>query len=209
MNFPLPRLYAIINASRAEGPPPSEVGAKLLDAGVRLIQFRSKRAPTRETYFEGLQLAALVRRAGGILIINDRADLARALEAHGVHVGQDDLPVEMARRILGPDKIVGVSTHSPEQVREADRSSADYIAFGPIFQTRSKERPDPVVGLDGLRRARSLTPKPLVAIGGISLARARQAIEAGADSVSVIGDLLAAPDVGERAREFLKALDEN
>jgi thiamine-phosphate pyrophosphorylase len=208
MNFPLPRLYAIINASGADGPPPFEVGAKLLDAGVRLIQFRSKRAPTREIYLEGLKLAALVNRAGGILIINDRADVAQAVEAHGVHVGRDDLPVEMARRILGREKIVGVSTHAADQVREADRSSADYVAFGPIFPTQSKDRPDPVVGLEGLRRARSMTKKPLVAIGGMTLARVGDVIDAGADSVAVIGDLVGARDISARAREFLRILAE-
>lgn len=209
MNFPLPRLYAIINASGAGGLPPSEAVAKLLDAGVRLIQFRSKQAATREMYGEGLKLATLVVRAGGKLIINDRADVARAVEAQGVHVGQDDLPVEMARRIMGPERIVGVSTHTLNQVREADRSSADYVAFGPIFRTQSKDQPDPVVGLDGLRRARSLTRKPLVAIGGITLANRGQVIEAGADSVAVISGLLDKGDLGARAREFLDLLGES
>jgi thiamine-phosphate pyrophosphorylase len=205
MNFPLPRLYAIINAPGTGGSP-AAVGQKLLDAGVRLIQLRFKTATTRELYIAGLELARLVRRAGGTFIINDRADVALAAEAGGVHLGQDDLLVAMARPLLGSGKIVGVSTHSIEQVREADGTSADYIAFGPIFSTRTKERPDPVVGLDGLREARRETAKPLVAIGGITLETAPEALGAGADSVAVIGDLLSGGDIGQRAAQFLSVL---
>jgi thiamine-phosphate pyrophosphorylase len=139
-------------------------------------------------------------------MVNDRADVARATDADGVHLGQDDLPVEMARRVLAPDKWIGCSTHSVGQVVEADRSTADYIAFGPIFLTASKENPDPVVGLEGLREARRATGKPLVAIGGITLQNARELLAAGADSVAVIGDLLNAPDIRARAREFLSRL---
>ena len=208
MNFPLPRLYAIINAAGTGGPSPAARGQEFLDAGVRLIQLRSKRASTRELYEASLELAALVGRAGGTLIINDRADVALAVDAGGVHVGQDDLPVELARGLLGPGKIVGVSTHSIEQVREADRSSADYIAFGPIFSTSTKESSDQVVGLEGLREARRATAKPLVAIGGIYLDAAPAVLGAGADSVAVIGDLLRGEDIGERAAQFLSKLGE-
>ena len=206
MSFPLPRLYAIINAPGTGGPPPAAWGQELLDAGVRLIQLRFKGGTTRELYEAGLELAALVGRAAGTLIINDRADIALALDAGGVHVGQDDLPVKMARRLLGPGKIVGISTHSIQQVREADRSSADYIAFGPIFPTRTKERPGPAVGLEGLRDARRATAKHLVAIGGITLEAAPAVLGAGADSVAVIGDLLRGEGVGHRAQQFLSVL---
>jgi thiamine-phosphate pyrophosphorylase len=142
----------------------------------------------------------------GMFIVNDRADIARAVDADGVHVGQEDLPVECARSILGRGKWVGYSTHVLEQVKEADRSSADYIALGPIFPTASKENPDAVVGLDGLRAARQATRKPLVAIGGITIQNARAVMEAGADSVAVIRGLLSGPDLGKRAEEFLKVL---
>ena len=137
---------------------------------------------------------------------SDRADVALAVSADGVHLGQDDLPVELARRILNQGKWIGCSTHNLAQVIEADKSSADYVAFGPIFPTGSKERPDPVVGLEGLRKAREATRKPLVAIGGITVENARATIEAGADSVAVISDLIGAPDVAARARKFLEAL---
>jgi thiamine-phosphate pyrophosphorylase len=123
-------------------------------------------------------------------------------------LGQDDLPVEMARRVLAPDRLIGCSTHSVGQVVEADRSTADYIAFGPIFPTASKENPDPVVGLEGLREARRVTRKPLVAIGGITLHNAREVLAAGADSVAVIGDLLNGPDIRGRAREILGVLSD-
>ncbi len=123
-----------------------------------------------------------------------------------MHVGQDDLGVESARALVGQGKLIGYSTHNLEQVRDADLSTADYIAFGPIFPTASKENPDAVVGLQGLEEARKATRKPLVAIGGITLENARTVIEAGADSVAVIRDLVGAPDITERAQEFLKIL---
>jgi len=151
-------------------------------------------------------MAERVHEAGGIFIVNDRADLARITGADGVHVGQDDLPVGEARRVLLAGQRVGVSTHTRAQFEEAGATSADYIAFGPIFPTGSKERPDPVVGLDRLREMRGLTRKPLVAIGGITLDNAASVIEAGADSVAVIHDLLAAEDIGAQARKFLQAL---
>jgi thiamine-phosphate pyrophosphorylase len=138
------------------------------------------------------------------LIMNDRADLCLAADFGGVHVGQDDLSAESVRKIIGPDRWLGVSTHNPEQLREADLTSADYLAIGPVFATSSKERPDPVVGLEGVRRARALTQKPLVAIGGITRANAASVIEAGADSVAVISDLLKAPR--KSAEEFFGIL---
>jgi thiamine-phosphate pyrophosphorylase len=173
-----------------------------------LIQVRDKRASSRELFEISREIGERARQAGVIFIVNDRADVARAVNADGVHVGQEDLPVEWARLLLLSDKWVGCSTHSLAQVREADRSSADYIAFGPVFPTRSKEKPDPEVGLEVLREARKSTVKPLVAIGGITLENAQSVIEAGADSVAVISDLLLAPDIGARARELLRVLGE-
>ena len=185
---------------------PAVVARELLSAGVRLIQFRDKRGSSRQLYETCVELKALLRDSGCSLVVNDRADVARAMDAEGVHLGQDDLPVEMARRVLGPDKWIGFSTHSIDQVVEADRTTADYLAFGPIFPTASKENPDPVVGLEGLRQARRATGKPLVAIGGVTLQNAREVLAAGADSLAVIGDLLNAPDLRGRAREFLSVL---
>jgi thiamine-phosphate pyrophosphorylase len=204
--FVLPRLYAIIDPAQGGGRSASEIAVALVAAGVRLIQLRDKHASSGELYASAQRVAELVRKAGGIFILNDRADVARAMDADGVHVGQDDLPVESARAFLGPGKLIGYSTHVLEQVREADCSSADYIAFGPIFATASKENPDPVVGLGGLREARKATRKPLVAIGGITFENARAVIEAGADSVAVIRALVGPPDITLRARDFLDQL---
>jgi len=136
--------------------------------------------------------------------MNDRADLALAADFDGVHVGQDDLSVEAVRRIVGPNLIVGTSTHNPEQVREADRANPDYIAIGPVFATVSKANPDPVVGLEGVRLARSLTARPLVAIGGITAEHVRSVIEAGADSLALISALL--PDPVKSLKQFHERL---
>jgi thiamine-phosphate pyrophosphorylase len=141
------------------------------------------------------------------LIMNDRADLAVLANFDGVHVGQGDLSPADARRVVGTDRIVGVSTHTDDQVRRADQSCADYIAIGPVFATGTKLNSDPVVGLEGVRRARALTTKPLVAIGGITRSNARSVIDAGADSVAVISSLFAANQSPEQvARDFLARL---
>ncbi|HEV2348676.1 MAG TPA: thiamine phosphate synthase [Terriglobia bacterium] len=208
MSFPIPRLYAIIDSAQTAGRSPVAVADQLLAAGVKLVQCRAKRATARQFLDSCRQIAERARGARAIFIVNDRADIALAVDAEGVHVGQDDLPPELARRFLKPGKWIGYSTHSLNQVLEAERTSADYIAFGPVFPTHSKENPDPVVGLDGLRRARRATRKPLVAIGGITAENARSAIEAGADSVAVMSDLVGARDIESRTREFLKAVEE-
>ncbi len=206
MGFRLPRLYAIIDPAQTGGRSAPAVAEALLRAGVRLIQLRDKNASSRALFEIGRQVAGRVRAGEGTFIVDDRADVARAVGADGVHVGQDDLPVEFARGILGPEKWVGYSTHDLEQLAEGELSSADYLAFGPVFPTASKERPDPVVGLEGLRRARQATRKPLVAIGGITVQNARQVLEAGADSVAVIRGLYHAAEIEKSVEEFLKVL---
>ena len=202
----LPKVYAIVDAARLAPESLPEVARTLLDAGIRLIQYRDKRATSREMHEASRVIAEIVQAAGGIFIVNDRADVAWAAGADGVHLGQDDLPVGKARRLLPAGKIIGLSTHSLAQVEEAERAPVDYVAFGPIFATRSKERPDPVVGLPGLRAAREATRKPLVAIGGITLENAREAMESGADSLAVIDGLLGAADLSGRAQQFLQAV---
>jgi thiamine-phosphate pyrophosphorylase len=141
--------------------------------------------------------------------VNDRPDTAVLSEAGGVHVGQEDLSVEQARAVVGPERWVGVSTHSEEQFRAATETTADYIAVGPVFATKTKENPDPVVGLEFLQKMRPLTAKPIVAIGGITLERSAEVIAAGADSVAVISDILLAAEPAQRATEFLKILGTN
>ncbi len=202
----LPRLYPILVPTRIGTGALKEVvefANELALGGATFLQLREKQASSREI----LRLARELRRVlpqNVRLILNDRADLCVAAGADGVHVGQDDLPPEAARRIVGPERLVGVSTHNPEQVEAADRSPADYVAVGPVFSTISKENPDPVIGLNGVRRARALTQKPLVAIGGITLENCRSVIDAGADSVAVISDLL--PDPRKRTAAFLEKM---
>jgi len=200
----LPRLYAILDAGLL--PDASTMLAtaqELAVGGCTLLQYRNKSGDARAM----LEQARELKKSLGDsvrLIMNDRADLCLAAEFDGVHVGQEDLSPESVRKIIGPDRWLGVSTHNPEQLREADLTSADYLAIGPVFATSSKEKPDPVVGLEGVRRARALTRKPLVAIGGITRANAASVIEAGADSVAVISDLLREPR--KSAEEFFRIL---
>jgi len=175
----------------------------LAAAGVSLIQYRNKSGNACQMLEDARELRLRLGKSVR-LIMNDRVDLALVAGFEGVHVGQDDLSVEGARKVIGETLGLGVSTHNPEQVREADQTSADYIAVGPVFGTASKAKPDPVIGLEGVRRARELTRKPLVAIGGITRENCRSVLEAGADSVAVISDLLREP--GKSAEAFLRIL---
>jgi thiamine-phosphate pyrophosphorylase len=200
----LPRLYPILDpACFPDAAAMFAAAEELAAAGCTPLQYRNKSGNALRMLHQARELRArLVPNVK--LIMNDRADLCVAAQYDGLHVGQDDLLPESARSIIGPTRWLGVSTHNPEQLAEADKTSADYLAIGPIFATSSKANPDPVVGLEGLRRARELTRKPLVAIGGITRANARSVIEAGADSVAVISDLLRDPR--KSAEEFLKVL---
>jgi thiamine-phosphate pyrophosphorylase len=200
----LPCLYSILDTA------PSRTTAELVAyaeelvaAGCTLLQYRNKSGNARVILDQARELKKYLGDSVR-LIINDRADLCLAAEFDGVHVGQEDLSPEAVRRIIGPERWLGVSTHNLEQVREADLTSADYLAIGPVFATSSKDKPDPVVGLEGVRQARRLTQKPLVAIGGITRANAASVIEAGADSVAVISDLLREPR--KSAEEFFRIL---
>lgn len=175
----------------------------LAESGVGLIQYRNKQASSRGLFQISRNLVNFLNPRGVRVIVNDRPDIARLADAGGVHIGQEDLQVEDARAICGAGRWVGVSTHTLEQVREAGKTSADYIAVGPVFATSTKRNPDPIVGIDFIRRARQLTNRPLVAIGGITVERGAEVFRAGADSVAVARDLLTAPDPGARVREFL------
>jgi thiamine-phosphate pyrophosphorylase len=201
-----PPLYPIIDSALA-GDRVLAFAEALASAGVQLIQLRHKSSPPAVVCAESKSLLSHLASRGVRLIVNDRPDIAAIAGAGGVHVGQDDLPVEEARKICGPSRWVGVSTHNLEQLREADRTSADYIAVGPIFPTATKGNPDPVVGVEFVRAARSLTRKPLVAIGGITAESAEQVFRAGADSVAVIGDLIAAADPAARVRDYFSAAE--
>jgi thiamine-phosphate pyrophosphorylase len=202
----LPRLYALVDAAFFSTTKELvAVAGELTAGGCALLQYRNKNGDARVILEHARALKQRLGTQDSVrLIMNDRSDLCLAADFDGVHVGQNDLSPESVRGIIGADRWLGVSTHNPEQVREADLTSADYLAIGPVFATFSKDKPDPVVGLEGVRQARRLTRKPLVAIGGITRANAASVIEAGADSVAVISDLLREPR--KSAEEFFRIL---
>jgi thiamine-phosphate pyrophosphorylase len=204
----LPKLYPITDA-RLSGLSHAEQVARLCDGGATFIQLREKHLSPREFYHETEAALDIARARGARLIVNDRADIALALGADGVHLGQHDLDPTAARRLLGTNFIIGYSTHTVAQAIEAARLPLDYIALGPIFDTRTKENPDPAIGLDALEQARaSIDPSiPLIAIGGITLANAPATLDAGANSLALISALLDTPDlITERTKEFIKSL---
>jgi thiamine-phosphate pyrophosphorylase len=207
MPIVLPKLYPITDPYLT-GLSHTVQLTRLVSGGATFVQLRDKHASPRELFDEAEQAVRFARSHGVKLILNDRVDLAMALGADGVHLGQDDIPPEAARRLLGPSALIGYSTHSVEQAVRAITLPIDYLAIGPIFPTSSKENPDPVVGLDGLRRVRDAIGQiPLVAIGGITMANASDAIRAGADSVAVISGLLAdTSQIETRVRDFLSIL---
>jgi len=204
----LPRFYPIVDtevAARRNTDPVKAVG-QILEGGAKILQFRHKGFLSREAFAWLEQIAGLTRAAGAALVVNDRADLAKLFGAW-LHLGQDDLLPSIARRVVGPDATIGFSTHNEAQLRTGSAEPADYLALGPIFGTMTKENPDPTVGLKELRRLKPISNRPLVAIGGITRANAMQVIEAGADSVAVIGDLF--PEDGKiraRTEEWIRLL---
>jgi thiamine-phosphate pyrophosphorylase len=202
----LPRLYVILDAALLTAPE-TECAQKLADAGVRLLQYRNKQVSARELFESSKRLSSLLVPQGVTFVVNDRADVALAAEASGVHVGQEDLGAGAARSVIGVGKLLGVSTHNLYQFKDAAATSADYVAVGPVFSTSTKANPDRVVGIEWIRLLRPLTDKPIVAIGGITLERAAEVIQAGADSVAVISDILLAPEPGQRARQYIELLE--
>ncbi len=198
------RFYPIVDTLGDPGRSYVEIAEAMFAAGIRFLQLRIKDQPTRR--FVEVARAVQTRAAahGAALIINDRSDIALLVDAAGVHLGQEDLPPADARRLLGPDSIIGFSTHNVVQAGAAAREgAADYLGFGPIYGTTSKADPDPVQGLDGLRGIRDGVTLPIVAIGGITLETMPAVLAAGADAVAVIGDLARAADVSARVRQFL------
>jgi len=208
-------LYPILDAGILSADPEARRGEllrlvrRVIDAGATILQYRNKTASDEQV----LEDARWIRDGAGpdpTLILNDRVHLVEQAGFDGAHVGQEDVLPAEARRMVGPDRVLGVSTHNPEQTAEADRALVDYIAVGPVFPTGSKENPDPVIGLEGVRVARRLTERPLVAIGGITVANARSVMDAGADSVAVIsavfGKAVDPQAAVERIAEFLRVM---
>jgi len=203
------RLYAIVDAGvlAARAISLAEFSSELVAAGVGLIQYRDKTGSPQQILEAAAQLRAAFAGRECRLILNDRPDLAVLAHADGVHIGQLDLSPEDTRTVVGRNRLIGLSTHNDAQLKAADLSCADYLAIGPVFSTGTKIDPDPVVGLEGVRRARELTRKPLVAIGGITRQNARSVIEAGADSVAVISGLFSGTETTANVvRDFLDIL---
>jgi len=203
----LPRFYPILDPEIAarHGVDPITAAEQILEGGAKILQFRHKGFFSREVFAQLERVAELCRDAGVQFVVNDRADLA-AITGAALHLGQDDLTPSSARRVVGLATLIGFSTHNERQLRAAAAEPANYLALGPIFGTASKQNPDPVVGIDELRRLRPLTDRPLVAIGGITLERAASVIAAGAASVAVISDLLVGDDPARRVRDYLDRL---
>jgi thiamine-phosphate pyrophosphorylase len=196
-------LYVILDPLISPGRPLSDVLQLSAAAGAKIFQYRNKTAPMKEAYAQALPLRKIARELRVLFIVNDRCDLALAVDADGVHLGQGDLPLHLARKVMGPDKLIGISTHNPQQVLAATAGEPNYLGFGPIFTPGSKVDHDPVVGLQGLRAIRSLTALPIFAIGGITADRTEEVMRAGADGIAVISAILKAPDISRAVNDFV------
>jgi thiamine-phosphate pyrophosphorylase len=193
VNLQLPRIYPITDTIISSLSHAEQV-EHLLAGGATLIQLREKKDSAQSFFDDAANALSLARNAGATIVINDRVDIASALGAHGVHLGQTDMPVKAARQLLGPEAIIGYSTHNLDQVKAALELPIDYLAFGPIFATRTKQNPDPVAGLDQLREAKSIAGQtPLVAIGGIDEATLVEVFSSGADSAAMISEIVSVP----------------
>ncbi|MFQ5802041.1 MAG: thiamine phosphate synthase [Candidatus Methylomirabilales bacterium] len=206
MTFPY-RL-CVITDEKLSGLRHREVAEQALQGGAPMIQLRDKGRDLRYLYEEAADMQRLCRKHGALFIMNDRLDLALAVEADGVHLGQEDLPPRLARPLLRSGMILGISTHSVEEAQEAEAAGADYIGFGPVFPTGTKTGIRPVVGLDGIRKVRAAVQVPVLAIGGITLERVPGVMDAGADGVAVISAIVASGDISGVCHNFLAQLRE-
>lgn len=199
-------LYGILDTSLVPPERAAEVAGQLLESGITVLQLRAKGLGSGEFLRLARRLRELASAQGVLFIVNDRVDIALASEADGVHLGQDDIPVEEARSLLGRDKIIGFSTHNPAQAREARATTADYISFGPIFATTTKKNADPPLGLKALKEARGELKRPLVAIGGINEETLPHVLACGVQSVAIISCILKSQDPGQKARELISII---
>jgi len=202
-----PGLYALCDDGVRPELPLEEKASRLLAGGVRVMQLRIKRAPARQALAAARNVVALCQAAGALCLVNDRADWALLSGAHGVHVGADDLPPEDARTLLGPGRLVGATVRNLEMARAAKAAGADYAGLGPVFPTTTKSVDAPPLGLEGLARIAAESPLPLVAISGIGLHNIEDVARAGVHGAAVASDLLAAPDIAERARSLAEAFE--
>ena len=195
-------LYVILDPTVRPDRPLVEVLEAAAASGALIFQYRNKTASMKQAYDEARRLAIRARELGVLFLVNDRCDLVLAIDADGVHLGQADLPYDHARRLLGPEKYIGLSTHNTAQVKEADRLRPDYIGFGPIYVPAATPDHEPVVGLHGLKEIRPLTSLPVFAIGGIRADHVRALVDAGANGIAVISAVVGAADVAEAAAQF-------
>jgi len=198
-------LYLILDHDLLAGRSLTDVAAAAISGGVKHIQYRAKNLSKRDAYFNAIRLMALAHRSGVTLLINDGVDLAMAVEADGVHLGQEDLPLSAARALLGPNRIIGISVHTPDQAREAEDGGADYLGIGPVFSSTTKQARPPL-GCDALKQFRRLVRIPIIAIGGISASNVREVMAAKVDGVAVVSAVLSRTDVGAAAAELMAIL---
>lgn len=196
-------LYAILDTSFSKGRSSISILREFLAGGVKLVQLRAKELSSGEFFTLAKEARQLTREAGATFIVNDRSDIALACNADGVHLGQDDLPLHAARKILGKDKIIGISTHDLTQARDAEKNGADYIGFGPIFGSTTKDTGYLPRGLEMLREIRQAVKIPIVAIGGITENNVAEVWKSGADSAAIISDLMGAEDVGAKVQRVI------
>lgn len=199
-------LYLLLDQRWASGVVLADILREAADLGVTVVQYRNKNESLNEVYRQALELRKVASDLGVAFILNDRCDVGLAVHADGVHLGQSDLPITLARELLGGNYLIGVSTHSPEQVIEATEQGADYIGFGPLFPTETKADHEPVVGIEGLKKVRLLTSLPIVAIGGIQPSSVLQIITAGADAVAVASGVLNSSDPQEAIKRYMESL---
>ncbi|MHB1651813.1 MAG: sulfur carrier protein ThiS adenylyltransferase ThiF [Desulfitobacteriaceae bacterium] len=204
-----PGLYALTSTPHSLGRSNIEVAEEILQAGVKILQYREKSKKQKEMYQECLVLRQMTRDYGALLIINDHIEIALAIRADGVHIGQDDLPIQLVRNIVGPSLIIGVSTHSPEQAQAAIAGGADYIGVGPIYATRTKTDVCDPVGLDYLRYAVENATIPFVVIGGIKEHNLPEVVKAGATTIALVTEIVGSPDIGKKIRELQTVITEN
>jgi len=197
-------LYVITDEELSPGRTHAQIAAAAIDGGARIIQIRDKNASDRKFHDDALDLRRITRQAGALFIVNDRVDIAAAVEANGVNLGQTDLPVAVARGILGMGVLIGTSADTPEQAAQAVEDGADYIGFGPVFPTTTKLDAGPVSGLDTLKRVCEAARVPVVAIGGISLANIASVAAAGAACAAVISAVVCADDMTLATRELVR-----
>ncbi len=203
VNMRIKGLYAIIDNSLTPSISNIEIARKVLAGGTKIVQLRGKGLSSRELLEQAREVRELARKAGATFIVNDRADIALLSGADGVHLGQDDLPIDEARKILGKEKIIGISTHSLEQALKAEQEGADYIGFGPVFDTKTKADAEKAKGLQALREVKQRVSMPVIAIGGINLENIGEVIDAGSDGAAVISAIIKAEKIEDATRRFM------